>query len=523
MMAIESPEREALAAQRAELDTVLRSEQFMRAPTLAHLLTYLCGKLFAGEAHEVKEYSVGVEVFHRGEAFDQNTDSIVRVEANRLRKRLAAYYAGEGAPNPLHITIPLGQYVPQFLPRQVEAAMAVVAQSPVAQERVAPEPPVRRFQFSGKQAAWIMGGLALLVLCLSGAVVVAMRQMEKNHPAVSPTPFLSAPVESQLGPPVGEEIRILAGENRSFVDHAGKLWNADAWFDGGTAVKSEIQHIGRTLDPGFYRTSRQGNFRYAIPLKKGVYELRLHFAETVFGPESNETGGEGSRILMVRANGKTLLTHFDIVADAGASRTADVKVFTDISPGADGLLRLDFAGENGRQAILSAIEILPGFRGRIRPVRLLARQTPYYSNDSHWWSPDSYFEGGQMASYSAPVNGTDDPELYETERWGNFSYAIPVTPGKYSVTFYFAVRHGDWDQSSSPEGVRSDAVAHVFNVFCNGSAILRNFDVKKEAGQTDIVMRKATNLVPNSQGKLLLNFVPVDGYATVTGIEVLPQ
>jgi hypothetical protein len=150
MMAIESPEREALAAQRAELDTVLRSEQFMRAPTLAHLLTYLCGKLFAGEAHEVKEYSVGVEVFHRGEAFDQNTDSIVRVEANRLRKRLAAYYAGEGAPNPLHITIPLGQYVPQFLPRQVEAAMAVVAQSPVAQERVAPEPPVRRFQFSGR-------------------------------------------------------------------------------------------------------------------------------------------------------------------------------------------------------------------------------------------------------------------------------------------------------------------------------------------------------------------------------------
>ena len=128
-----------------------------------------------------------------------------------------------------------------------------------------------------------------------------------------------------------------------------------------------------------------------------------------------------------------------------------------------------------------------------------------------------------MASYSAPVNGTDDPELYETERWGNFSYAIPVTPGKYSVTFYFAVRHGDWDQSSLPESVRSDAVAHVFNVFCNGSAILRNFDVKKEAGQTDIVIRKATNLVPNSQGKLLLNFVPVDGYATVTGIEVLPQ
>ena len=96
---------------------MLRSEQFARAPTLAHLLKYLCEKLFAGEARQIKEYSVGVEVFHRGASFDQDADSIVRVEANRLRKRLAAYYAGEGAPHRLHIAIPLGQYVPEFKTR----------------------------------------------------------------------------------------------------------------------------------------------------------------------------------------------------------------------------------------------------------------------------------------------------------------------------------------------------------------------------------------------------------------------
>jgi len=45
----------------------------------------------------------------------------------------------------------------------------------------------------------------------------------------------------------------------------------------------------------------------------------------------------------------------------------------------------------------------------------------------------------------------------------------------------------------------------------------------KEARQTDVVFRKATGLEPNAQGKLLLSFVPVEGYATVTGIEVLPQ
>ena len=322
---------------------------------------------------------------------------------------------------------------------------------------------------------------------------------------------------------MGEEVRILAGSGRSFVDHAGKLWNADAWFSGGTAVKSSAQHIWRTQTPDFYRSSRQGQFSYAIPLKKGVYELHLHFAETVYDPESTPTGGEGSRLMTVRANGRTLLTRFDIVADAGASRTADVKVFTDISPAPDGLLHLDFSGDDGKQATLSAIEILPGFRGRIRPVRILARQTPYYSNDSRWWSPDIYFEGGQLASYTAPVSGTDDPELYETERWGNFSYAIPVTPGKYSVALYFAARHGDWDESPSPSGENRAAVAHVFDVSCNGTVLLKNFDLVREARQTDVVIRKASGLEPNAQGKLLLSFVPVEGYATVTGIEVVPQ
>jgi hypothetical protein len=200
-----------------------------------------------------------------------------------------------------------------------------------------------------------------------------------------------------------------------------------------------------------------------------------------------------------------------------------VKVFTDVQPAADGVLSLEFSGEGGAGATLSAIEILPGLRGHIRPVRLLARQTPYYSNDSHWWSPDNYFEGGQMASYTSPVKGTDDPELYETERWGNFSYAIPVSPGKYSVTLHFAVRHGNWNQPFDPPEQNRATVAHLFNVFCNGNEILKNFNLAREARETDVVIRKIAGVVPNAQGKLLLNFVPVEGYATVTGIEVLPE
>ena len=51
---------------------------------------------------------MALDVFDRRDSFDQDTDSIVRVQANRLRKRLGEYYADEGAGHAIHITIPVG-------------------------------------------------------------------------------------------------------------------------------------------------------------------------------------------------------------------------------------------------------------------------------------------------------------------------------------------------------------------------------------------------------------------------------
>lgn len=518
-MAVKDLEAIGLDEQRAELAVVLASGSFSRAPTLAHLLAYLCDKLFSGETAQIKEYSVGVEVFHRGPNFDQDTDSIVRVEANRLRRRLAEYYEKEGAEDKLRITIPLGQYVPRF-----ESHAPDGSRIPASFEVVADRPASRLSKlWPATHRRWWSITAAGVLLLAAGYVWLQVRERKQGQALESQVLLTPQRSEIPFGPPAGQEVRILAGASRSFVDHAGRLWSADGGFTGGVAVKSAAEHIWRTQEQGFYRTSRQGSFRYDIPLTRGVYELRLHFAETVFGPESSGTGGEGSRIMSVRANGRTLLAGFDVVADAGGSRIADVKVFPDASPAADGMIHLEFSGENGQPAILSAIEILPGIRGRIRPVRVLTRQTPYYSNDSHWWSPDNYFEGGQLANYSAPVSGTDDPELFETERWGNFSYAVPVAPGKYSLALYFAVRRGDWNQPSPGSVEERPDVAHVFNVFCNGRALLSEFDLPKEAGATDVLVRRFNGLEPNAQGKLLLNFVPVRGYATVTGIEVLEQ
>src|SRR5271165_2605284 len=108
-------ESTTLEKKRAELQAVLQSPLFVRSQALAHLLSHLCEKTFAGEGDQIKEYSIAVDVFGRPDSFDQDVDSIVRVQANRLRKRLVEYYSGEGASHRMRITVPVGQYIPVFV------------------------------------------------------------------------------------------------------------------------------------------------------------------------------------------------------------------------------------------------------------------------------------------------------------------------------------------------------------------------------------------------------------------------
>src|SRR3989441_8321137 len=87
--------------ERRELEAVLASGIFHRAPNLAQLLTYVCAKYFEGSAEQIKEYNIAVDALGRPADFDQKRDSIVRVEAHRLRKRLREYYDAEGADHKL--------------------------------------------------------------------------------------------------------------------------------------------------------------------------------------------------------------------------------------------------------------------------------------------------------------------------------------------------------------------------------------------------------------------------------------
>jgi adenylate cyclase len=99
---------------RAELDRILAAKGFSSAGRLSKLLRYVVDKTLSGETDQLKEYSVGIEVFERDEKYDPRLDSIVRVEAGRLRTRLDEYYNGEGATSPIRITLPRGGYSAKF-------------------------------------------------------------------------------------------------------------------------------------------------------------------------------------------------------------------------------------------------------------------------------------------------------------------------------------------------------------------------------------------------------------------------
>jgi hypothetical protein len=78
------------------LRRILASTQFASSESLRNLISYTVQKALAGEGSELKEYSIGVEALKRSTSFDPREDNIVRVQARKLRQRLADYYDSEG-------------------------------------------------------------------------------------------------------------------------------------------------------------------------------------------------------------------------------------------------------------------------------------------------------------------------------------------------------------------------------------------------------------------------------------------
>lgn len=98
-------------------DRLLAGEALRRSPRLRALFSYLAEHSLNDERGLLSEQQIGIAVFGRTPGFSASEDSVVRVQVHNLRERLAEYFAGEGAAEPVVISIPKGRYRLVFAPR----------------------------------------------------------------------------------------------------------------------------------------------------------------------------------------------------------------------------------------------------------------------------------------------------------------------------------------------------------------------------------------------------------------------
>lgn len=171
-MSASPPDADAV---RAQLARILASPGFANADRLSRFLRFVVERTLDGEGDQLKEYRLGTEVFDRSPDYDPRLDSIVRVEARRLRSKLAEYYEGPGASDPTVIRVDKGGYAATF-----DTAVASLSRpEPEAATPPTPEPIPRTtpestsgLRRSSHSFTFVLALAALLVAVFAGWHVV---------------------------------------------------------------------------------------------------------------------------------------------------------------------------------------------------------------------------------------------------------------------------------------------------------------------------------------------------------------
>jgi hypothetical protein len=184
----------------AQIDRLVNSRVLHGSESLCRLLRYLADHALDHPGSSLKEYQIATEVFGRAPSFDPQSDSTIRVQAGRLRLKIAEYYSSEGADDPIQVEMPKGTYVVSFHRREANVARPhVVPPGGQHQNEVAAG---RKTDVNRKVA---LGLFALLVLAVVAiAYLLATRSSRVADRAAEPVPqvfttfwrsFLTGPEE----------------------------------------------------------------------------------------------------------------------------------------------------------------------------------------------------------------------------------------------------------------------------------------------------------------------------------------
>lgn len=201
-----------------QLDKVCASDTFVKSRRLIKFLSYISERALAGDIDQLKEYTVGLEVFERDASYDPRIDTIVRTEARRLRSKLEQYYERGGRSDPILIEVPKGSYVPTFKTRAIEpggaagAVDAAVARPGGADQRM-------------------YVGVAAVVLATAGVWLALSRENPLNQPVLT---RVTSDSGLNVWPALSPDGKLLA-------------YSSDR--SGGSNLDIFVQQVGSTADP----------------------------------------------------------------------------------------------------------------------------------------------------------------------------------------------------------------------------------------------------------------------------------
>jgi TolB-like protein len=207
---------------RATLARILRSKSFSRTKRVGQFLSFVVEETLAGRGGRLKAFTIAQEIYDRDETFDPRTDTIVRVEAGRLRHRLTQYYGTEGRNDPCLVELPKGGYTPRFTTNNVVVLKtAIQAQASNATLVAVPGHSLSR-----------IGGVVVLTIIVALTAWILLtkdRQTTPNssaviveHPTQSARLFLVVlPLKTLVDDPM--EDRLAAGLVEAIVTDMTKL------------------------------------------------------------------------------------------------------------------------------------------------------------------------------------------------------------------------------------------------------------------------------------------------------------
>jgi hypothetical protein len=348
-----------------QIQRIVSSKAFKTSEVHRNLFNYLAEKSLGGEAHNLKEYTVGLDVFGKPASYDPRQESVVRMHVGRLRQKLAEYYRTEGADDAVIVDLPKGGFGLTFELRPVPLA-------PPPVERVAPATPVpapRRF--SGREVALAAALLvALVATTYLGVRLSSVKKVETAAPAPGPW---TADLQTLWAP-------LLTSDRPLMVTLATGAANGSAPSPSGAATNaSSVTGVG-TANAAFLLGQFLGQRKHNVfPIRSDVLSMgEIAMGDVIFvGP----TVGKPQIQAIPPVDAAFVLTPEGV---------RNVKP----GPGESPFMADAPAARGGAQDVVeeshALISNLPGL----------------YGNGSIL-----YFEGNQIASVMGAVQAMTDPDL----------------------------------------------------------------------------------------------------------------